>query len=281
MSTGKLKSMLRRAIIWITRGVPVVKAHIEVSAPSSLLRGKAVLVTGGGRGLGRVIAERCVREGAKVVITGRNESKLRQTSYELGDACSYVVSDVSDIKSLPSLFERAELLVGMSIDTLVSNAGISLHEGRFDNVSEHDWDVQMDTNLKGGYFLCTSFVSYLEKHKAEAGNILVISSERARRPDDIPYGLTKVATDSYVRAMAIRLIQQGIRINALSPGVTCSDMTARDSSGDIANWWQNNGRLFLPEEVAEVAVFLLSDLSNCISGEIIACNQGNAIAVWD
>ena len=100
------------------------------------------------------------------------------------------------------------------------------------------------------------------------------------RPDDIPYGLTKTASNSFIKGIAVKVINEGIRINGIAPGVTATDMTGFNRDGNLYNSWQNNGRIFLPEEVAEVAGFLLSDFSNCISGEIIACDQGNYIATW-
>ena len=273
----KLGAALRRAGRYIIKGQPRVEASITYMQPGSALEGRTVLVTGGTRGIGRAIAVRSAAEGASVVIVGRSDVSCNEAAKELG--CTAIACDVSSVESLRGIFERAEEAVGSPVDSLVSNAGVSLHEGGFRNVSEEDWDAQMDTNLKAAYFLCQEFVGYIESKGLQGANILVVSSERARRPDDIPYGLTKAATDSFVRAMASGLIRQGIRINGIAPGVTCTDMTGRGRDGNLASW-QNNGRFFLPEEVAEVANFLLGDASRCISGEVVACNQGNDISVW-
>ena len=140
------------------------------------------------------------------------------------------------------------------IDSLVSNAGISLHEGDFRNVTEKNWDDQFNTNLKGNYFLVCEFIKYLEKFEDKRGNIVVITSERSMRADYIPYGLTKAATNSFIKGIARKVIEEGIRINGVGPGVTTSD--------------------------AEVVNFLLSDVSACISGEIIICDQGRYVQTW-
>lgn len=274
----RARDVITRVGRYIVKGQPRVEAKITYTTPGSTLAKRTVMITGGTRGIGRAIATRCQREGAVVVVVGRNKDTCEEAQKELG--CTAIVCDVSDVPSIRGIFDEAERATGSVIDTFVSNAGISLHEGGFRNVTEEGWDAQMNTNLKAGFFLCQEFVSYVEQKGLKKATILVVTSERARRPDDIPYGLTKVASDSYVRALASKLIRRGIRINAIAPGVTCTDMTGRGADGDLCNGWQNNGRLFLPEEVAEVAVFLLCDASSCVSGEIIACNQGNHIPIW-
>ena len=142
-------------------------------------------------------------------------------------------------------------------------------------MTEEGFDRQFDTNLKGPYFLTQTFIDYMNREKIGQGNIRFITSERGLYCDDIPYGLTKAAINSLTTGLARRLIAQGIRVNAIAPGVTASDMTGVDKNGNL--YWPSScaGRVFLPEEVAEVAAFLLSDVSMCISGEIVPCNQGN------
>ena len=135
----------------------------------------------------------------------------------------------------------------------------------------------MPPTLKLGAY--KKFVEYLERHEDKKGNIVVITSERAKRSDDIPYGLTKVATSSFIQCIAQKVIAEGIRINGVGPGVTVSDMTGV-SREHLHAEWQAGKRYFIPEEVAEVVNFLLSDTSACISGEIITCNQGHHIARW-
>lgn len=273
---------LKRGARFVLFGVPEYKTTVEIHVMESqnLLQGRNIIVTGGGRGIGYYVAKKSIDEGANVLITGRNEKTLKEAVGKLGEHAQYVVSDVSKVKEIDSFFDKAkECFHGNKIDSLVSNAGISLHEGNFHNVTEEDWDIQMDTNLKGNYFLVKKFVEYLEQQEDKKGNIVVITSERAKRPDDIPYGLTKVATSSFVQAIAHKVIAEGIRINGVGPGVTTSDMTGILRENIHAEW-QVGKRYFVQEEIAEVVNFLLSDTSACISGEIITCNQGNHIARW-
>ena len=168
----------------------------------------------------------------------------------------------------------------ITLSIYASNAGISLHEGNFRNVTEEGWDSQMNINLKGNYFMVKAYIEYLESLDDKNGNVVVITSERSRRSDDIPYGLTKAASNSFIECFASKVISEGIRVNGVAPGVTASDMTGVDRNGNMYANWQPSNRFFLPEEVAEVVNFLLSDVSNCISGEIIACDQGRYISHW-
>lgn len=273
---------LKRLIRYVVKGIPEQHTTVQVfeAAPGNCLAGKNILITGGGRGLGYYIARRCIRGGAKVLITGRNAETLGKASAQLGENCMWIPFDVTNIDGISDLLREVETRFGGKIHCLVSNAGISLHEGSFRNVTQEGWDLQMDTNLKGNYFFVKEYIKYLEKHDDTQGNVVVITSERAKRPDDIPYGLTKAASNSFIQGIACRVIGEGIRVNGVAPGVTVSDMTGFDRTGDLYAQWQAGKRIFLPEEVAEVVAFLLSDLSACISGEIITCDQGRYISRW-
>lgn len=274
---------LKRVVRYIIKGIPEYYTKVEVkeSIPTTQLENKNIIVTGGGSGLGYYIAKRCIAEGAKVLITGRNESKLRDAAVKLGNCCSWMVFDSSNVEGMHAFIEQAkQIFNGEKIYGLVSNAGISLHEGNFRNVTESGWDSQMNINLKGNYFFVKTFIEYLESLEDKSGNIVVITSERSRRSDDIPYGLTKTASNSFIECIASQVISEGIRVNGVAPGVTASDMTGIDRNKNMYAEWQPSNRYFLPEEVAEVVNFLLSDISNCISGEIIACDQGRYISHW-
>lgn len=275
-----LKSYLKRAALFIFKGIPEYKTTVEVkvSSPSEALKGRNILITGANRGLGYCFAKKCVSEGANVIITGRDEQKLKKAATELG--CKYLVLDSSDIDSMDSIFLDAEKMFNGKVDSLISNAGISLHEGNFRNVTVDGWDAQINTNLKGNYFIVQKFIQYLETKEDKKGNIVVITSERAKRSDDIPYGLTKAATSSFIQCIASKVACEGIRINGVGPGVTATDMTGAAKDGNFYAPWTAGHRYFMPEEVAEVVNFLLSDFSGCISGEIITCDQASWVTHW-
>lgn len=267
---------ITKGLRYIVTGVPpqYVKAEISYIAPDRRLEGKRILVTGGSRGIGRAMAERFVREGASVVVTGRDRDALETMAKETGAA--YIVSDISSMKDLDALFAEADRIAG-GIDAVVSNAGISLHEGNIMNVTEEEFDAQFATNLKGAYFLSQKYLAYLSGKGVGKADILFVSSERGEYVDDLPYGLTKNALNCLVRGLAARYSSKGIRVNGVAPGVTASDMTGFSEEGNLYVDYNPGKRVFLPGEVAEVACFLLSDASACLSGQILVCNQGKSL----
>lgn len=256
-----------------------VTANITYNNPNQTLVGKKIIITGGGRGLGFAMAKKFKAEGAEVLIAGRNEKTLKESAEEIG--CKYLVLDVQNVASFKTFINQPdELLCG--VNCLVNNAGISLHEPTFLDVSEEKFDSQFDTNLKGAFFLTQSFVEKTQNRDSSiTKNVLFISSETSMTVDERPYGLTKAAINSLIQGLAYRYINKGFRINGVAPGITVSDMTGHVGLDNISLSCNMTGRFYLPEEVAEVASFMLSDSSNCLNGQILVCNEGRTInARW-
>lgn len=254
-----------------------VTANISYSAPNERLRGKKIIITGGGRGLGASMAEKFVREGAEVLIAGRNEKSVKETAEKIH--CKYLTLDVSKPNTFNDFILSADELLG-GANAIVNNAGISLHEPSFFDVTPETFDAQVDTNLKGCFFLTQEFVK-LVKSRNEGGVILFTSSETGDTMDFRPYGFTKAAVNSMVQGLAYLFRKEGIRVNAVAPGITASDMTGIKADGDIGSGSYATGRYYLPEEVAETACFLLSNAAGCVSGQIITCNNAQTVnARW-
>jgi len=273
------KEKIYRGIRYIIHGVPTqyITAKVICSAPHQLLANKNIIITGGGRGLGYAMAKKFIAEGAEVLIAGRNEKTLEQSAKELG--CQYLVQDVSEATCFSSFIEKADKMLG-GVNCLVNNAGISLHEKKFTDVTIETFDAQINTNLRGSFFMAQKFIQLLEKEQ-RSGTILFVSSETSHTADIRPYGLTKAAINSLVKGLASRYASKGIRVNAIAPGITTSDMTGFKADGNLYLKSNATGRVYLPEEVAECASFLLSDCSGCVSGEILTCNNGKTInARW-
>ena len=199
---------------------------------------------------------------------------LAEKAAELG--CLYLPIDLQDVSSFPEFIQKAEEMLG-GVTCLVNNAGVSMHEPHIRAVTPEGFDAQINTNLRGSYFLTQAFIKLMEGKKRRDGHILFISSERGLFVDDIPYGLTKAAMNSLVQGLAVRMLPSGIRVNAIAPGITASDMTGFSADGNLFCAYNASKRVFLPEEVSETACFLLSDCSRCITGQIIACDEGRAI----
>ena len=194
MGIGKY---LKRGFRYVRSGVPVqhTTADVYFLHPGETLKGKKIIVTGGGRGLGFAMARKFTEEGADVLISGRNEETLKDASEKIG--CSFLPLDVMDIGSFEDFIRRSDEMLG-GVNVLVNNAGISLHEKSFMDVTPETFDRQINTNLRGGFFLAQKFVTLL-REKNRNGSILFTSSETGGTDDIRPYGWSKAAVNSMVR----------------------------------------------------------------------------------
>lgn len=271
-----MKDVFIRILKWVFKGVPITKIYASVYqlSPSERLKKKKVLITGGGRGLGFYMAKKFIAEGALVVITGRNEDVLKKASLELNN-CPYISFDVRRFDTYRNVIQRADELLGGGLNSLVNNAGISLHEHSFEDVTLENFDDQFDTNIKGPYFLSQTFIKYAKEKGVTGLNIIFITSERGMYCDVLPYGLTKATINSLTAGLSRYYVTKNIRVNAIAPGVTASDMTRFNKEGDLYREKSCGKRVFIPEEIAEVTAFVLSDESACITGQIVPCNHGN------
>lgn len=270
------KTLLRKVARWmVLQPRHVIHLDIKQVNYGQLLQGKTILITGGGKGLGFAMTKKFLSEGASVIIVGRNEAILKSATKQLGTRANYLCFDVRDVNNIEKFMAAIEEKFG-GIDVVVCNAGISLHEGNFKNVTIEGYDDQFNTNLRAPYFMAKSYLEQCIKYERK-GNILFMSSETSKKCVDIPYGLTKAAINSLVGALSRRVYQHGIRVNAIAPGVTLTDMTEGCVQDNDWSCLNAAGRIFMPEEVAEVACFLVSDVSLCISGEVICCDAGNHI----
>lgn len=274
-----LTQRIKPALRYLLRGTAQVNISPTIcySSANQLLKGKKIVVTGGGKGLGYSMAKKFTEEGANVIISGRNTQILKEAADSIG--CKYLELDVTQVGEFHQFIETCHNMLE-GINCLVNNAGISLHENSFFDVTETTFDAQTSTNFKGPFFLSQAFLDYIIKKKIK-GNVLFISSETGDTMDFRPYGFTKAAVNSMVQGLAYLFRKSDIRINAVAPGVTASDMTGLRKDGNLFAGEYATGRYYLPEEVAETACFLLSDLSGCISGQIITCNNAQTVnARW-
>lgn len=279
------KSLIRRVAKFVLESSPDKYVNVEIAQINhgEILKDKKIVITGGGSGIGLAMAKKFISEGAKVLIAGRKEETLQAAAVELGDNCQYLVFDVTEYEKSKDFLKNSEKKLG-GLNCLICNAGISLHEGTIKNVTLEGWDKTFNTNLKGSYFLAQAYMELLSSKGIKKGNLLFISSETSAQCYDIPYGLTKAAINSLTGALSRRRYQMGLRVNAIAPGVTISDMTKGYAEVSDGNMYRNcaSGRIFYPEEVAEVACFLVSDASVCVSGQVIYCNAGNHLKTfWD
>jgi len=253
---------------------PTYVTITKVNYPDGFLRHINCVITGGGSGLGFSMAKKMVSYGANVILTGRRENTLKEACRELGAQAKYIVYDSMDFNGMSDFWGNIVSLMP-NVNSLVLNAGVSLHEGSIENVENGGFDIQFNTNFKSAYFMAKEFIRRIGN-----GNILFISSETGAMKCQLPYGLTKTLIDSLVPALSGHYYTKGIRVNGIAPGSTITNMVKNGNKDSNDIYYPNAAnRYFLPDEVAEVAAFLLSDCSKCISGEIIHTNAGNHMRI--
>ena len=245
-----------------------------------ILRGKRIIITGGGTGIGFSIAQKCLKEGAAVVITGRNVNKLNEAKDSLKNGLlKTLVWDVCNISEIKEHIEEAEKLLGGEIDILVNNAGV-LADKQFPNVSENDWDKVYTTNSKGLFFI-TQFLcdKWMNRTDLSLKKVLNISSQGGFIGATYPYRMTKWDVVGLTQGLGLRLAPHGIIVNGIAPGVIATNMQPRCQEQKENIFYEHNPiqRFAMPEEIAELAVFLLSDAANFIVGQTVICDGGYSL----
>lgn len=250
----------------------IVYAKVSQIHHGSLLKNKRVLITGGSSGIGLSIAKKFVSEGAKVLITGRDSDKLESALKELNKEAQSLIWDVSDLDISKTKSNEAISMLG-DIDILVNNAGI-YSRTNFLDITTSEWKKIMDTNIGGSFFICQSVVEYFLNQRKK-GKIISILSNRGLQGDYSPYGISKWAGVGFMKGLALSLAPKGIIVNGIAPGTTATDINNLKSHDSLFTTSESlDSRIALPEEIAEIALFLASDASNHIIGQIITCDGG-------
>jgi 3-oxoacyl-[acyl-carrier protein] reductase len=238
--------------------------------------GKVAIVTGGSRGIGRAIVQALAREGAKVVFTYAQNKAL---AHELAndDTIIAIQADVSNMEQAKTLVKQVKERFGR-IDFLVNNAGIT-KDKLVALMSEKDWDDVIDTNLKGVFAMTKPTVGAMLRQRS--GSILNITSISGivGMPGQVNYSSSKGGMIAFTKALAKEIARAGITVNALALGFVETDMTAvlNDEYKNKALEQIPLGRFGKAEEMAEIALFLLSPKAQYITGQVIQVDGGLAI----
>jgi len=242
-----------------------------------MLSGKVAIVTGASRGIGRAIALALVAQGAKVVASARNAEALDQLVAEIeekGGEAKSVAGDVALDSDAARLVEQAVAAYGQ-IDILVNNAGIT-RDGLLLRMSNEDWDAVIDTNLKGA-FLCTRAAAKVMS-KQRSGRIINISSVVGEMGNagQANYCASKAGLLGLTKSVARELARRNVTVNAITPGFIVTDMT--DGMTDKARESMTEqiplGRLGEADDVANAVIFLASDQSSYVTGQVLGVNGG-------
>ncbi len=281
---GKKLNKIRKAIKCardVYRDGGISSVDISYILPSNQLEGKNILVTGGGSGIGFSIAKKCADCGAVVLITGRNENKLQKAVAEIGkERCRYLVWDISNIDNIAQKIDECQSMFGGEISVLVNNAGVAPMKF-WGNVDEEEWDMIYSTNLKGLFFLTQELVKQWKLHQQKSyRKIINISSQGGFVGATYPYRMVKWDIRGLTEGLGKILVKDRIIVNGIAPGVVKTSMQSFSlRQGDNLYTSQNPiQRVILPEEIAELALFLISDTSNAIVGQTIVCDGGYTLS---
>lgn len=269
---AKIKKLLLQ-IADIFRKKEITYLTIKHVKPTNLLENRVALITGGGSGIGKAIAKSFAESGAIVIIAGRKEEKLIKAKKEILGGNVYILQiDTTDTSSIPNKIKEAEqLLGGRNIDILINNAGVS--GGEISTTNEIEFDKIINTNIKGTFFMSKYFGEYM-RDRGIKGNILNIASSSSLRPATSAYNISKWGIRGFTIGLARLLAPHGITVNGIAPGPTATPMMMKNNEKNMAKPNSLIKRWILPEEIANMAVFLVSDMGKSIVGDIVYMTGG-------
>lgn len=248
------------------------------------LEGRVALVTGGSRGIGRMIAEGYVKSGAKVYVSSRKAEACDETAAALSayGTCLSLPQDVSTVEGCDALAAKFAALEP-KLDILVNNAGAAW-SAPFEDFPESGWDKVMDLNLKSPFFLTKALHGALKAAAANGRhskviNIASIDGIRLNPWETYSYHASKSGLIYLTRRIAARLVEDGVLVNAIAPGAFASEMnrTARDHGEAVAKRIPTR-RIGVAEDMAAAAIYLASRAGDYVVGETIAVDGGVAFA---
>ena len=255
------------------------------------VKGKVVLVTGGSRGIGEMIAAGFLSGGAKVYISARKAGACDETARRLsetyGGECVALPADLSGMAGIESLAARLAA-VEPKLDVLINNAGVAWG-AKLEDFPEAGWDKVMDTNVKGVFFLTQKLLPLLRAAAGKATparviNIGSIDGLKSAVFDTFSYGASKAAVHHLTRFMAAHLTKEHILFNAIAPGPFPTWMLSTGVGGggdvDTTDWdavGRNNpsGRVGTAQDIAGLAIFLCSRAGEFTVAQVIACDGGS------
>jgi gluconate 5-dehydrogenase len=240
---------------------------------------QVVLVSGGSRGIGRAIAAGFAERDAFVVITGRDREGLAKTAAEIakpGRPVTPLVCDVAKPAEIQTLVAEVVKQFGR-IDVLLNVAGVN-RRMRSENLTEDDYDFVVDINQKGAFLLALAVgKEMLKRGKGNQVHVVSLNNDRPVK-GVVPYAMSKAALGHMTKALALEWGPRGIRVNAIAPGFILTDLTRKLwSQPTMMEWGRANTplvRMGLPEDMIGTAIFLASEASAFMTGQILYVDGG-------
>ena len=241
--------------------------------------GQVVLVSGGSRGIGQGLARGFAERGARVIITGREQSTLDAAAAEIaagGCACSGIACDVARVEEIEPLVRRVVSEYGR-IDTLLNVAGVNIRQPA-DAFSPEQFDFVLDINLRGAFFMAQAVGRQMVSQGR--GSVVNIDSLNSDAPlkHVAPYAMSKAGVNAMTRALAMEWGPHGVRVNGLAPGFILTDLTQKLwSDPTMSEWGRVNtplGRLGRPDDLIGTAIFLASPAAAFLTGQTIYVDGG-------
>jgi NAD(P)-dependent dehydrogenase (short-subunit alcohol dehydrogenase family) len=245
-------------------------------------RGKSVVVTGATSGIGRATAEAFAREHASIVLVGRNETVLTDTAAVVRAAGGQAATCAVDLMSPASAAAvvKTALDAYQQLDVLVNAAGV-IASGSLEQTTDDIWDQMIAVNLSAPFRLMRAAAPHLRERKGVVVNVSSVNGLRSF-PGVLAYCVSKAGVDHLTRCAAIEMAPFGVRVNAVNPGVTVTNLHRRSGMGEsqYAAFLERSkethplGRPGTPEEIAELIVFLASERAGWMTGETIPIDGG-------
>lgn len=252
----------------------ITVAPVKCSTNSELLKGKTVLIIGGSGGIGQSIAHASLSSGSERVIIASRRAASECCWDDNRVVC--VDWDIARIGDISVQFRRIVETYG--VDCVVQAQGIKPevnYGNSILNIVERDLDEAFSVNAKSVYFICQAACKYFLDEKKQ-GHILNIASTEGLRGSDLPYGLSKGFVIQLTRGLGRRFAPYGVTVNCIAPSVVATRMAGLDPDGDISSHSPSN-RYTMPSEVANLAVFLLSDMASQMCGCVVNIDGGDTL----